>query len=115
MPRGAVFDASVAENENFVRETDAVETQIACFNRYSAYPIAKLSLITKISFQSTVFAYPVEPCDYGVDVFVITASLRKFLKKPFKLREFFLIKKHAIEVYSVMFFNQFDGVFLRHT
>ena len=41
-------------------------------------------------------------------------SLRELFKEAFKLAEFFFFQVDAVEVYMVMFFNQFNVIFLFH-
>lgn len=70
---------------------------------YRTDTITKLSFIAEISLQSSALSNSVEPCDYGVNVFIILAAFRKFLKESLKFREFFLTKMNAVKIHSRAF------------
>lgn len=53
----------------------------------------------------------VEPCDYRVNILIVSATFGELLKKTLKFREFFGIEMNTVEIYSLMLFNQFDGIF----
>lgn len=115
LPRGTVLDAAIPENEYFIGKSDTVKPEIACLNGDGSDAIAKSTFITEVSFQSTVYTYPVNPGDYGVYLIIIIAAFGEFLKKIFKFREFILVKMNTIEIHRVMFLNQFYGIALGHT